>query len=176
MLIIMYPRTPAGADLGPTLHTHAGGISRQSARYHSPAANPTSHVTEVVSSNNDDPSTVSSPPPPPHPAANNASGAVTCYRSVNFVVFFSLSPSFSFSSLPPSLFLLSFSSLSPLYVPPSLFLLSTSFSLPPLSLSISLFPSLVFLLLSKHLSILSQSSPFPILNNVAGSEVLVRTH
>ena len=36
------------------------------------------HDDEVTGHNDDNVS-----PPPPHPAANNASGAVTCYRSAN---------------------------------------------------------------------------------------------
>jgi len=84
-------RTPlgeGGGGAGPTLHTHAGGITRQSVRHSSSSRPPP--VTEVASSNSNSNTGVGAeaespaPPPtsPPHPAtmASTGSGAVTCYR------------------------------------------------------------------------------------------------
>ena len=69
---------------GPTLHTHAGGIQRQSARHH----NRPPVVTEVASSGagagaQDTPRGSPSPSlsvSPPHPAISTGNSAVTCYR------------------------------------------------------------------------------------------------
>jgi len=78
-------RTPLGESVsGPTLHTHAGGIQRQSARHH----NRPPVVTEVASSGagagaQDTPRGSPSPSlsvSPPHPAINTGNSAVTCYR------------------------------------------------------------------------------------------------
>ena len=88
-------RTPlgeGGGGAGPTLHTHAGGITRQSVRHSSSSRPPP--VTEVASTNSSNNSNSNTgvvaeaespaPPPtsPPHPAtmASTGSGAVTCYR------------------------------------------------------------------------------------------------
>ena len=63
---------------GPTLHTHAGGITRQSVRHQGSRA----QVTEVAASEETEPGVIMSPLSPEssgHPASTNG-GAVTCYR------------------------------------------------------------------------------------------------
>ena len=68
------PLGDMGSGSGPTLHTHAGGISRQSARHHKPT------VTEVAATGGQDTgSDQVSPVSASHPAATGSS-AVTCYR------------------------------------------------------------------------------------------------
>ena len=64
---------------GPTVHTHAGGITRQSVRHQGSRA----QVTEVAASAESEPGVTMSPLSPEssgHPAATNSAGAVTCYR------------------------------------------------------------------------------------------------
>ena len=64
---------------GPTLHTHAGGITRQSVRHPGTKA---PVVTEVAASGAgvDSPLSPGSTTSAPHPASSSGSGAVTCYR------------------------------------------------------------------------------------------------
>ena len=73
-------RTPLRSETGPTLHTHAGGITRQSSsrRPHGDPPATSSVLPETISDTTTTTISgggVSSCPPPPH-----GSSAVTCYR------------------------------------------------------------------------------------------------
>ena len=74
-------RTPLRSETGPTLHTHAGGITRQSSSRRPHGDPPATSSTVAPETISDTTTTtisgggVSSCPPPPH-----GSSAVTCYR------------------------------------------------------------------------------------------------